>query len=258
MLLLILLSVANAADLEWTDPVSGSQFSFESLQKPEDDPWIVYPSSDLIVSTKYYFNFGTSLKQQCSGQYVGAIEVIELWDEIFESCDILGRQEMTSYGLINPNNPQAGFKITYGGGDLCSESYEGLDSIKRAATFKLHCSNYETEWEVVEESGFGYCHVFLTKNTPAGCPVTSTFHIRKEWWYLAGFLGFVWVYFAGGIIINSIRGIRGSDAIPHYKFFEGLLEKIQGIFGSVFVKAKEKYMIAKEKIAKKNTSYEMV
>lgn len=52
---------------------------------------------------------------------------------------------MISYDLIKASNPQIGFKITYGGGDLCSENYEGLDTINRAITFKIYCSEIETD-----------------------------------------------------------------------------------------------------------------
>mmetsp|Transcript_13949 Transcript_13949/g.13953 ORF Transcript_13949/g.13953 Transcript_13949/m.13953 type:complete len:178 (-) Transcript_13949:43-576(-) len=177
-----------------------------------------------------------------------------MYDDLFESCDVLGRKEMIAYDLIKSDLPEAGFKITYQGGDLC---YDGFD-LNRQITFKLHCSDVDSDWEVVEESGSGTCHVFLSKNTPFGCPISGGSSGHIGWWWLIGVCALFWLYFAGGMAINFLRGKTGDDMIPHYAFWVSISNHLQEFVGLATTKAKSGIEAVKEKIAKRNTNYEMV
>lgn len=141
MLILPLISLVIAEELYWTDRETFAEFDYSNLQKPYDEPWKVTLGDQASVYTIFVFNFGQNTPQLCGSQDVAAVEVVQMYDDLFESCDILGRKEMISYGLIKPSVPDAGFKITYQGGDLC---YDGFD-LNRAITFKLHCAQYESD-----------------------------------------------------------------------------------------------------------------
>lgn len=51
---------------EWTDPISGTYFNFESLKKDPGNPWKVKDGVDNgLFSMVYFFNFGETPSQKC-------------------------------------------------------------------------------------------------------------------------------------------------------------------------------------------------
>lgn len=67
-----------------------------------------------------------------------------------------------------------------------------------------------------------------------------------------------WLYFAGGMAINFLRGKEGDEIIPHHTLWVKLADKLQDFVGSATTKAKQGIEIVKEKVTKKSTNYEMV
>lgn len=69
---------------------------------------------EFILSSVFRFNFGASLDTGCVPYHifrednVSAIEVDEIFADLFETCSILGRHEMTSVELLDKKNPSKG------------------------------------------------------------------------------------------------------------------------------------------------------
>jgi hypothetical protein len=94
----------------------------------------------------YYFNFGANHNKKCKGQNVAVSEVLEVLKQPTDTCEILGKLEVPSYGLLDTADPSKGFYITYGGGDKCTNGDNPmLNGKPRQSKFKIYCSSKQEE-----------------------------------------------------------------------------------------------------------------
>ena len=63
-----------------------------------------------------------------------------------DTCEILGKFEMSSYGLLDKADPSKGLYIQYGGGDKCTNGDNPmLNGKPRQSKFKIYCSSKQDE-----------------------------------------------------------------------------------------------------------------
>jgi hypothetical protein len=94
----------------------------------------------------YYFNFGVNHAHKCKGQMVAVSEVLEVLKQPTDTCEILGRNEAKTVGLLDPNDPKKGIYVQYGGGDKCTNGENPLQSGKpRQSKFNIYCSSIQDE-----------------------------------------------------------------------------------------------------------------
>jgi len=63
-----------------------------------------------------------------------------------ETCEILGKLDTKTNGLIDPSNPSAGHWVTYGGGDICTNGDNPAENGKpRKSKFKFVCADKQDE-----------------------------------------------------------------------------------------------------------------
>ena len=59
-----------------------------------------------------------------------------------DTCEILGRAEFKTIGLLDASNPKKGIYVQYGGGDKCTNGDNpSLNGKPRQSKFKIHCAN---------------------------------------------------------------------------------------------------------------------
>lgn len=89
----------------------------------------------IFVIIKYFYS-----------QLVSVSEVLEVLKKPTETCEILGKKEFTSNGLLDQNNPSLGYYVQYGGGDICTNGDNpSLNGKPRQTKFKIYCSSSQDE-----------------------------------------------------------------------------------------------------------------
>ena len=59
-----------------------------------------------------------------------------------DTCEILGKIEAPTYGLLDPTDPKKGLYVQYGMGDKCTNGDNPLQNGKpRQSKFKIHCAD---------------------------------------------------------------------------------------------------------------------
>ncbi len=77
---------------------------------------------------------------------MGVSEVLEVLKQPTDTCEILGRTEEKTVGLIDPLNPKKGIYIQYGGGDKCTNGDNPLLNGKpRQSKFNIYCAEKQDE-----------------------------------------------------------------------------------------------------------------
>jgi len=81
-----------------------------------------------------------------NSQLVSVSEVLEVLKKPTETCEILGKKEVTTNGLLDPNNPGLGHYVMYGGGDICTNGDNpALNGKPRQTKFKIYCASSQDE-----------------------------------------------------------------------------------------------------------------
>ncbi len=79
-------------------------------------------------------------------QLVAVSEVLEVLKKPTATCEILGRPDSRTYGLIQANNPNYGWSVMYGNGDTCTNGDNpSLNGKPRQAKFQFVCANSQDE-----------------------------------------------------------------------------------------------------------------
>ena len=99
---------------------------------------IILPFFFIVFIELFYFN----LIVLFFSQNVAVSEVLEVLKQPTDTCEILGKMEYPSFGLIDPNDSRKGFYIQYGGGDKCTNGDNpSLNGKPRQSKFKIQCAN---------------------------------------------------------------------------------------------------------------------
>lgn len=258
MLGLILVCLAYADDLSYTDQQLGVKYDWSSLQRPDTSPYKLTSGDELFLASSYYFNFGKDLDRSCSTDSVSVIEVVELFGDLFETCQVVGRHQMWDVKLMDKTNPNRGIELTYGGGDRCSVNEQSFSGSPRSITFRLYCSSSDSDWEFTEEDELGVCRVIVEKYTKAGCPTLVSVAWSRAWKVFIWMLGAVVVYVIAGCLYNISRGKSGLDAVPNFKFWSDLPEKVKDGFGSTSIKLKSMVSKVPSSVPGSSRSYEVI
>ena len=175
-----------------------------------------------LFSMIYYFNFGQAHNKKCKNQSVAVTEVLEVLKQPTDTCEVLGRIESRTVGLLDPSNPKKGIYVQYGDGDKCtSGDNPSLTGKPRATKFNIHCAAKQTEFKVDlpgGTQGTTKCLLEFTINSPAGCPGGVYGGWRSSsmlFWVL-----FCFAFYLGiGIVYNmKKRNLSGKEAIPNIEF----------------------------------------
>jgi hypothetical protein len=79
-------------------------------------------------------------------QSIAVSEVLEVLKKPTETCEILGKKELATNGLLDNNNPGLGHYIMYGGGDICTNGDNAaLNGKPRQTKFKIECASSQDE-----------------------------------------------------------------------------------------------------------------
>jgi hypothetical protein len=222
----ILLSLVAGDDMRYVDNYQGLKYDWSALQRPADEPWRVMSELDIYVDSAYVFNFGTDLTTSCTSDPVSAVEVVELFDGVYASCQVIGRHQISRVKLLDKKDPNKGIQITYEGGDRCILEDSPFMNYPRRTTFKLYCSKEESAWALIPEDEIGVCNVIIEKYTPLGCPTQFATgwnkYVQVVFWVLGSLVG----YFIAGMIVNIFRGKTGPEVIPHLEMWEDAFECI--------------------------------
>jgi hypothetical protein len=70
-------------------------------------------------STSAHLSQKLAQRKALSSEVASVIELYEVFDGFFEVCEVIGRHEMEQITLLKRNKPEAGIRISYGGGSLC-------------------------------------------------------------------------------------------------------------------------------------------
>jgi hypothetical protein len=63
-----------------------------------------------------------------------------------DTCEILGRTDFPTYGVLDSNDPKKGFYVQYGGGDKCTNGDNPmLNGKPRQSKFKIYCSDRQDD-----------------------------------------------------------------------------------------------------------------
>ena len=223
---LTLLPLINSSlpSLTWSDSTSGYTYDFSRLHRSPDNPWQIKDGHEnSFFSMTYYFNFGESHNNQCKNQSIAVSEVLNVLDELTDTCEILGKIESRNVYLIDNNNPLLGIYVEYGDGDLCSNS-EDLNSFNtpRKTRFKLICSKDQGNFEIDlpgNTQGTTKCLMEFKINTPAGCPggVYPGFRSTATLFWI---IVFFTIYILIGFMYNvNQNNLSGKEAIPNIQFW---------------------------------------
>lgn len=73
-------------------------------------------------------------------------EVLEVLKQPTDTCEILGRVELKTVGLLDTNNPKKGIYVQYGGGDKCTNGDNPMQNGKpRQTKFNIYCAEKADE-----------------------------------------------------------------------------------------------------------------
>lgn len=79
-------------------------------------------------------------------QSIAVSEVLEILQQTTDTCEILGRTESKTVGLIDPKYPNTGIYIQYGGGDPCTNSDNPSNNgSPRQTRFNIYCAKKQDE-----------------------------------------------------------------------------------------------------------------
>lgn len=141
---------------------------------------------------------------------------------------------MSQISLLKRNKPEAGIRITYGGGTLCESPMNPGVSMPRKTTFELVCDTKQEEtFTLVELIAPEYisCDAVFRMKTPAGCPSAYQARMSLFWLIIFSGLALVLVYLAAGCIYNRYKyGSEGLEALPNSEFWMELKEKVNSRF----------------------------
>jgi hypothetical protein len=163
-IILSLIWVSCADELFWFDYETGYEYNWETLQHSED----YFMETDTSV---VYFNLGQNVARSCQGQQAAAIKFSKAGD----SCEILGRHELTYYTSFNTLETK-GLVFFYEGGSLCKNRY--YEDFKHRVEFKLTCSPTETEFILTTSAEV--CTTIFEKNSATGCPKEYEYSILTK------------------------------------------------------------------------------
>jgi hypothetical protein len=77
-----------------------------------------------------------------NSQSVAVSEVLEVLKKPTETCEVLGKTDFRTVGLLDEGNPNKGIYVEYGGGDICKNGDIPSENGKpRRSKFKLFCSD---------------------------------------------------------------------------------------------------------------------
>lgn len=63
-----------------------------------------------------------------------------------DTCEILGRTEFKTVGLLDQTNPKKGIYVQYGGGDKCTNGDNPLQNGKpRQTKFNIYCAEKQED-----------------------------------------------------------------------------------------------------------------
>mmetsp|Transcript_4808 Transcript_4808/g.8970 ORF Transcript_4808/g.8970 Transcript_4808/m.8970 type:complete len:208 (+) Transcript_4808:221-844(+) len=187
-----------------------------------------------MITYDYIFNFGIPLAESCTSEVASAIEIYEVFEGFFEVCEVIGRQEMPQYNLLKRRNPEAGLRITYGGGTLCESPMSPFQPMPRRTSFELVCADkQEDNFALVDLIAPEYvaCDAVFRIKTPAGCPIAYQARMSIFWLISLSALGLVVIYLVGGCLYNRYKhGSEGLEALPNSEFWLELKEKVNSRF----------------------------
>lgn len=77
-------------------------------------------------------------------------EVLEVLKQPTDTCEILGKSEVKTVGLIDPNNSKKGIYVQYGGGDKCTNGDNPMQIGRpRQTKFILNCASSQDEVKIL-------------------------------------------------------------------------------------------------------------
>jgi len=234
------------------------------LKRDPANAWKVKDGADNgLFSMVYFFNFGSYHNQKCKGNMVAVSEVLEVLKQPTETCEVLGRIDAATFGLLNENDPKAGMYVMYGNGDRCTNSDNHAENGQpRKSKFKLYCAEKEDSNFVLDlpgnTQGTTKCTLEFKILTPAGCPGGSYGFGKRPivilFWILLGFF----CYFVIGTIFNMKKNeLSGKDAIPNIEFWREFPTYVQEGFAGTINGCKNLFSSAKEKFSGKSSYNEL-
>ena len=257
---IIQIIITSPPSLTWTDTVSGYTYDFSKLHKNPDKPWEIKDGNEnSFFSMTYYFNFGESHNKQCKNQSVAVSEVLNVLDELTDTCEILGKTEDRNVYLIDNNNPLLGIYVEYGEGDLCTNS-EDLASYNtpRKTRFKLLCSKDQSNFEIDlpgNTQGTTKCLMEFKINSPAGCP-GGVYPGFKSTVTLFWIIVFFTIYILIGFMYNiNQNNLSGKEAIPNIDFWRVFPYYVLDGFKFTFNMISQAYYWVKMKFWKSDEGY---
>lgn len=171
----------------------------------------------------YYFNFGREHNKKCKGQNAAVTEVLEVLKQPTDTCEILGRPEHRTVGLLDPNKPNKGIYVQYGGGDKCTNGANLIQRDKpRETRFNIHCARKQSDFVIdtpTGSQGATKCILEFRVDSPAGCPGGVYGGVSLFIIMIWGILLFC-VYLFGGIAYNiNYKNLSGIEAVPNIDFW---------------------------------------
>lgn len=116
-------------------------------------------------------------------------------NSLSRACYVLGGlATMPTWSLSNPLDPNAGFKITYTGGDKC-----GGVGARRKVVLNFMCAPHAAHTRIIDESESPICNYQLTIVSPYACPSSGWSH---GWVLVIIFVVVVAVYGGLGTLYN--------------------------------------------------------
>ena len=154
----------------------GHEYDLNPLKKPQF--WKVKDTNgdSGIFSMDYIFNFCNLGSLKCKDlPDVGAYEALEVLGQLTDTCEVIGKGKSPQVTHIDKGNPDKGIKITYGDGDICSNSENSAENgSKRKVNFLIVCSDQQDSnfaQSKVNSLGVTKCNLEFSINSPAGCRI---------------------------------------------------------------------------------------
>lgn len=176
-----------------------------------------------LFSMIYYFNFGQPHDKKCKGQDAAVTEVLEVLKQSTDTCEILGRVDSRTVGLLDPNDPRKGIYVQYGDGDRCTSGDNPMLIGKpRQTRFNIHCAPKQDDFRVDlpgGTQGTTKCLLEFTINSPAGCPggVYGGWRSSVILFWILFIFG---TYIVVGMVYNMRKkNLSGKEAIPNIEFW---------------------------------------
>mmetsp|Transcript_22067 Transcript_22067/g.39130 ORF Transcript_22067/g.39130 Transcript_22067/m.39130 type:complete len:292 (+) Transcript_22067:43-918(+) len=158
------LSLSATTTCQWTSP-DGSNFDLSGLT--HDDYWMIKANDE---NFRYYLNVCKNAKppQECVDGHIGNSPAFQVeaksWKHL---CKKIARLDVQSWNLLDPQDPQKGVEMVYGGGEKCGSS-------PREIRFHFICSPHFDEGPLQIFETKEACHYNVTWASKYGCPVGSS------------------------------------------------------------------------------------